>query len=644
MKRLMQSGFGVGLLALLVVIGALNTAQLHDLQQQVDAIKKGGGARVDTRGESVGEREIRTLPPSVSGTCYASAADEAAAADPANLLDTFTRPENWPTSMERGGTLKRMIGSEPPGLNLIASNNAADLSEMYKYITSNVAYQSPTNPDEWYPDLATKVTRSEDGLVYDVYLREGVKWHKPAVDLQDARYKWLAGDHVLTADDFVFALEMIKNPQVVGRAAALRTYFEAWDRIEAVDPLHFRVHVKEDTYLNLSLVLDLQPMPRWLYMYDEDGHAFDAANWGDKQNSHWYNQKGIGVGMYRFVEWEQGVRITLEQNPAYHNACLPPAFDRVEMKVLKDQQAWLRYLKTRQLDYTFVQPQQYLSEIKDKAPYLGEEHLKLATTNEASYFYFGWNQTRPMFSDKRVRRALTHALDRQGLVDSVFAGLGEVTSGPFDRSNPCYDHTIKPLAYDLDEAKRLLDEAGWTDTDGDGLRDKVIDGKKVPFAFTMVIYGGSTEYETLSRVYREALQRIGIKLTAQPLEWAAQLKKIGERDFDAYSGAWVPSWEVDLYQIWHSTEADKPGSSNYVSFRDPEGDRIAEALRREFDTEKRTDLCHQFHALVHEEQPYTFFYQRKRSFVYWDHMNTPVFSKLNPYRDNRLMSFATRPE
>ncbi len=641
MKRLMQSGFGVGLLAVLVVIGVVNTAQLHNLELKVAALSGIGGVRT---GPATVATDAVVVPLTPGERCYASPADQAVADDPANLLGTFVSPANGPTSMVPGGTLKRLIGSEPPGLNLIASNNAADLSEMYKYITSAVAYQSPTNPDEWYPDLATKVTRSEDGLVYDVYLREGVKWHKPAVDLTDPRYAWLAEDHFLTADDFKFQLELIKNPQVVGRAAALRTYFEAWDRVEVVDPLHFRVHTKENIYLNQSLVFEMQPMPRWLYMYDEDGHAFDATNWGEKQNNHWYNQKGIGVGMYRFVEWEQGVRITFERNDAYHNTCLPPAFDRMEMKVLKDQQAFLRYLKTRQLDYTFVMPQQYISELKDKEPYLDEEHLKLAIHDEASYFYFGWNQSRPMFADKRVRRALTHALDRQGLIDNVFGGLGTITSGPFDQSNPCYDHSIAPLAYDLDEAKRLLDEAGWTDTDGDGLRDKVIDGKSVPFEFTMVIYGSSTEYETLARVYREALQRVGIKLTAQPLEWAAQLKKVSERDFDAYSGAWVPAWEIDLYQLWHSTEADKPASSNYVSFRNPEGDRIAEALRREFDPAKRTELCHQFHALVHEEQPYTFFYQRKRPVLYWDHMNTPVFSKLNPYRDNRLMSFATRPE
>lgn len=647
MKRLLQSGFGVGLLVLLVVIGAVNTAQLHNLEAKVAAIaaQVESGVKV-TSGASASRVSAEAVTSQLGGAvCFGSPSEQAALEDPDNLLTPYTFPPNWPDTISRGGTLKRMIASEPPGLHLIASSNAADLSEMYRYITSRVAYQSPNDPDSWHPDLATKVTSSADGLVYDVYLREGVYWHAPTVDLADPRHAWLNVEHALTADDFAFTVAMIKNPQVVGRAAALRNYFDGVDRVEVVDPLHFRVHMNEKLYTNASLVLDLEPMPRWLYLFDEDGTRFDDATWGDKQNNHWYNQSGIGVGMYRFVEWQQGVRIVLERNEAYHGqTCLAPTFDRIELNVLKDQQAWLRNLKTRQLDYTPLQPQQYKAEVLGKEPYLGEPGLKLAIGQEASYSYFGWNQDRPLFQDKLVRRALTHALDRQGLLDSVFAGLGEVTTGPFDQSNPCYDSSIEAWPYDLEEAKRLLDEAGWKDSDGNGIRDRLIDGKKVPFEFTMVIYGSSAEYETLARVYREALLEVGIRMTAQPLEWAAQLKKTAERDFDAYSGAWAPTWDIDLYQVWHSKEADKPESSNYVSFRNPEGDRIAEALRREFDPEKRVELCHQFHALVHEEQPYTFFYQRKRPMLYWEHMNDPVFSKINPYRDARLFSFATRPE
>jgi len=642
MKRLLQSGAGVVLLLVLLVLALINTAQLHNLEARLGAI--------ESEGVKVGSSKTTTASASPAGavftaqagsTCYASAEDEEALKDPTNLLKPFRYSNDWPARIQLGGALRRQIASDPPGLNLYASNNAADVSEMYRYAGARLAFQSTHDPDQWYPDLATRVTRSADGLVYDVWLRKGVKWHAPAADMADPRHAWLAADHEVVADDFVFALEVIRNPQVLGRAAAIRTYHESWKEIEVVDPHHFRVHFSEDNYMNQPVLLDFQPFPRWLYQYDEDGKPADAPTWGEKLNGHWYNQKAIGAGPYRFVEWEPGVKMVFEKAESYHLAkCLPAFFDRIEITMLKDQQAWLRYLSTKKLDYTQIMPAQWVNEVKDKEPYLGQDGLRLLVHPESSYFYFGWNQLRPMFADKRVRTALTLALDRQGLLDGVFGGLGAVTSGPFDQAHPCYDASIAPLPYDLTRAGQLLDEAGWVDSNGNGLRDKLIDGKRVEFEFTMVLYGGSTEYETLARVYGDALQRLGIRMIPQPLEWAAQLKKLQERDFDAYSGAWVPAWEVDLMQIWHSSEAAKPGSSNYVSFRSAEGDRIAEALRREFDPEKRVGLCHAFHALLADEQPYTFFYQRKRPMLYWSEMNTPVISRMSPHRDARLLSFA----
>lgn len=637
MKRLLQSGFAVVLLLLLVGIAVINTAQLHSVEAKLAAIEAGG---VKVSGDRAAAAASTAAP--TTGACYASPEVEEAAKDPANLLAPWELPPEYPSTVVRGGTLRRVIGQDPPGLNLLASNNAADLAELYRYMTSRVAHQSTHDPDHYYPDLAYKVTRTDDGLTYDVYLRKGVKWHAPPAEvLDDPRHAWMKGDHEVTAEDFKFTYDIVMNPQVTGRAAALRTYFEPWKAVEVVDPHHFRVHFKENVFINRTLVLDMEPMPRWLYLRDEDGREFDASNWGEKQNDHWYNQRGIGAGMYRFEAWEPGVRITLVANPDYHNQkCLPPAFDRIESLVLKDQQAYLRYLKTGQADFTFMQPQQYLAEVKGKTPYLGEPGLELSFHPESAYFYVGWNQDRPWFGDPKVRLAMTHALDRKTLVDSVFAGLGKVTSGPFDQANPCYDPSIEPWPYDLQRARELLDEAGWTDGDGDGVREKVIDGKKVPFEFSLLIYGGSTEYETLSRVYREALLSVGVKMNVQAVEWAAQLQKMNERDFDAVTAAWVPSWEIDLYQIWHSSEADKPESSNRYGIRDPEVDRIAEALRREFDLEKRVELCHQFHRRVHETQPYTFFYQRQRAVLYWEHLNPPVYSKLTPFRDLRYFSFA----
>jgi ABC-type transport system substrate-binding protein len=299
-------------------------------------------------------------------------------------------------------------------------------------------------------------------------------------------------------------------------------------------------------------------------------------------------------------------------------------------------------LKTKELDITRVQPEQYRTEIlQAKGPYLGDPRIQFAKYPETSYFYIGWNGDRPWFKDPLVRRAMTHALDRPAILENVFHGLGALTTGPFPQQSPCYDKSIEAWPYDLAAAAVLLDQAGWVDSDGDGIRDKVIDGTKTPFAFQMVIYGSSTEWDTIANIYREALMSIGVKMDPVALEWSTHLQKVEDRDFDAVSLSWVPAWEADLMQIWHSQEADRPKSSNRIGFRNKDADRIAEALRREFDQDKRVALCHEFHALVHDLQPYTFVYQRHRAALYWDYVNTPEFSLVPPIRDARYWSFAT---
>ena len=127
------------------------------------------------------------------------------------------------------------------------------------------------------------------------------------------------------------------------------------------------------------------------------------------------------------------------------------------------------------------------------------------------------------------------------------------------------------------------------------------------------------------------------------VEWSTMLKTMDDGDFDAYTGAWVANWENDWYQLWHSTEADRPKSSNRIYFKNKQADRLIEEMRLEFDRDKQVSLCKRFHALMHEEQPYTFFYQRTRAVLYWDYMNELLFSLDYPYREMRFFSFRRPP-
>mgnify|MGYP003881878199 CR=1 FL=1 len=644
MSKMAQSGFVMASLGLILGISVFNAVQLDN----VESISIENQKRIKELEERVSKGVRVTSSSGNGGSTKAAGCDQECEdlKDSANLLTARPRPWIDAEKVERGHTFRRKEGSDPRGLNpYIASG--ADNYMLNLWMGDTLAWPHFDDPSKYFPMLATKVT-SEDGKTYRIHLREGVYWHKPAVDWDSGNFEWLKGDgpdgrHELTSDDYAFVFDMFENTQVAGRVSSLRPYVDKLVRFEVTGRYSFEVEFSEKLYTNLPIILALPPSPRWLYMYDEDGNKYDDATWGLKVNEHWYNQKGIGTGAYRFVEWDAGVKIELEANDEYWGE--PPAFDRVLISIVKDQNAWPRKLKAGELDMTQMQPEQYATEIKDNKTgvYLGNERIKHDVHDTLGYFYLGWNLDKPKFADKRVRQALTMAFNRQGLVENIFHGLGNVTSGPFGQQTSCYDQSIKPWPFDLDGAKAKLAEAGWTDTDGDGVIDKVIDGEKVDFEFTMLIYGSSTEYATVAEVYREDLLSIGIKMIPSAVEWSTMLKKMDEREFDVYTGAWVLSLPTDLMQIWHSKEADKAKSSNRIGFRNAEADRIAEALRTEFDEARRVELCHQFHALVHEEQPYTFIYQRRRPVLYWDHLNTPEWELQYPHRDIRHFSFHTEP-
>ncbi len=658
MKQLLQSSFVVAAMAVLLIFGVVNTCQINNLergilanQRAIAALQKNGVSVVhNPRGGQNQAAATRTGSPATAGggalgrdNILSAAQEREALKDPNNFLQPHERPLINNPDVAYGGTLRFQIGSDPRGMNQYIANGA-DVSALARYMGNRIATRRVDNLDVYAPELAVKITTPDNGLTYHITLRKGVMWHKPVVDWDSGRYEWLRGDHELTSDDFKFVFDMVDNKQVAGRISQLRNYFETVKKFEVTGRYSFTVHFSKRQFSNRSLILDLDPLPRWLYQYNEDGDRFDDATWGLKLNEHWYNQKMIGTGPFEFVAWEPGVKIEIKRNENYWGE--RPAFDRVIMFISKDQNAWPRKLKTGEYDYTQLQPEQYRTEVLEaQGPILGKPGIKELQQPTLGYFYIGWNHDTPYFDTKEARQAMTLAFNRRGIIENVFAGLGELTTGPFGQQSPCYDKSIEPWAFDLELAAKKLDAAGWSDTDGDGIRDKVVGGEKIPFEFTMLLYGGSSEYATLANVYKENLLQVGVKLNPRAVEWSTMLKKMDEREFHAYTGAWVLDWETDLMQIWHSKEADKPKSGNRIGFRNKDADRIAVALRSEFDNEKRIGLCHEFHALVHQEQPYTFIYQRNRPFLYWDYLNEPQFSLLYPYRDIRHFSFReSRPD
>ncbi|MDO8462406.1 MAG: ABC transporter substrate-binding protein, partial [Deltaproteobacteria bacterium] len=312
---------------------------------------------------------------------------------------------------------------------------------------------------------------------------------------------------------------------------------------------------------------------------------------------HPLNRSPIGTGPYRFHSWKTNESIRIIRNEEYWGT--KPEIREIAFEVIAEDTVALQVLKKGGLDFAGLRPIQWVKQTGSR--HFNEQFQKMKYSTPG-YSFIGWNNKSPYFADKRVRKAMTFLVNRKELMEKVNFGLGEITTGPFYTDSPDYDRSIIPIPYDPAEAKRLLAEAGWKDTDGDGLLDR--DGR--PFRFEFLIPSGRRFAELLSTILKEDLSKMGIDVKIRKLEWAVFVKTLDERKFDAVTLGWVFGFDQDPYQVWHSSQAEK--GSNFVGFRDKEADHLIEMGRREFDRGKRAHLYQEFHKLIDEEQPYSFLF------------------------------------
>lgn len=550
------------------------------------------------------------------------------------------RDTHWPApGANLDGTFVRGFWTgDPKGFNPLLENSSTVIEFVEYWVTYQLGERNVwTDPEKWHGEAAWRLEITDDGKQFTFYLRPGMTWHQPAVNLDDPKYAWLRGPHPYTAEDFVFTLDLTLNPAV--ESGPLRNYFQDLESYEAVDPLTLVLRWKKKQFTNLSFsIAGIIPLPKFLYAYDEDGRPLPPETIGARFNRHWYNNKGVlGAGPYRLASYVPGSKIVLERNEAFVGP--KPAIKTLVYPIYTDTNQTLLRLKAHELTFGELQPGQYRDEVlqyenvanKPNSPFL-DGRIRCQTQSDMSYRYVGWNLQRPYFSDKRVRRAMTSAFDRKRIIDNVYSGIGELVTHPYGPNSTFHDPSIQPIPFDLAAARRLLSEAGWTDTDGDGLIDKALAGsaKRTPFEFTTMINNGRKETRIAADILREDLLKIGVKMNIDAIEWSLFIKRLDEKAFDAYFGALGVLYEPDLFQMFHSSQADIPKGTNRVGFRNREADELIEKLRVTLDAAERTRLLRRFHQLFDEEQVFSVFMNPKMIYCFWSELQNVTFSKVYP--------------
>ncbi|MCD6412859.1 MAG: peptide-binding protein [Elusimicrobia bacterium] len=416
-------------------------------------------------------------------------------------------------------------------------------------------------------DLAESWDVTPDGLTIVFHLRKNVLWHdgKP-----------------FTSRDVLFTYEKLVDPKV------LTPFSSDYKRIASV-------RIPDDYTVKVKYKEPFAPaLESWgIGIIPE--HIFSKGDF----NKNPANRKPIGTGPYRFVRWDPGEKIILEKNENYFEKT--GNISRIVYRIIPDATVQFLELKKQAIDIMGLTPYQYKFEATGK---LFDRFYKKFNYPSFSYTYLGFNLKNLLFRDKKVRQAIAYAIDKKAIIGAVLQGEGVPISAPYPPTSWAYNPNVKKYPHNSEKAKILLEKAGWRDRDGDGIREK--DGRK--FSFTVLTNQGNKMREECATIIQDELKKVGIEMKIRILEWASFIHQyIDPRKFEAVILGWSLSRDPDQFSIWHSSEMRK-GGYNFVSYSNPEVDRLLAEGRRTFDIEKRKKIYFRLQEILADDQPYCFLY------------------------------------
>lgn len=541
------------------------------------------------------------------------------------------------TGAENGDWIIKQEMSDAEKLNPTVTNDAT-AQGIYLYI-----FESLLSVDRTTYVLKPLIAKSlpvvsDDHLTYTFDLKENV----------------IFSDGVpLTGEDVIFTMKTIKNPFT--DAQATRNYFADLKSVELVDGNKYKVrfNMSKPYFRAVFSIGDMSITPR--HILDKDGmndkftwedfeaaqKTFDAKKFPEMQkyadflNSEEVSREKkyvIGSGPYILDKWTTGQSITLSRSNNYWNKSEIPNFpNKLIFKTIKDQNAAVVAAKNKETDYMeVIQPIDFVENVKNPEQF----NLRKALVTEPAYNYISWNNQHPIFSDKKVRWAMAYAIDRRSIIDKIVYGMGTPIQSHIFIKSRFHNSDLPEIPYDLNKAKQLLLEAGWKDTDGDGIIDKIIEGKKTDFRFTFT-NNTNPKRKKVILILIEQLKQLGIEASIQEYEWSVFLDKIKKHQFDTCFAGWqLTVTPDDPYQIWHSSQATGEGS-NHFSYINPESDKLLEENRMEFDDNKRMEILKKWQKIIYDDQPVTFLWSEPSRYLYSDrYRNTRWYS----YPDSPLLN------
>ncbi len=422
------------------------------------------------------------------------------------------------------------------------------------------------------PKLAKSFEIMHGGLAFRFELHDHIKWHD---------------GQPFTADDVVHSFNILMDPRT---PSSYTVEYEKVKSVTAIDPYTVEVSYAEPYAPALGT---------WASFFVIPKHLVPSA---EKITRNPLNRRPIGTGPYKFVSWTTGDRLVLEANDQYFEG--RPNIDQYVYRIIPDQQTMFLELKSKGLDRMGLTPVQWQRQTNNKN---FTKQFNKYQWNGLGYTYMGFNMARPLFKNKKGRKALYHAVNRKEIVDGVLLGLAREALGPYPPDMWYTNPNLPNYDYSAQKAMTLLSEAGYTEKDSDGYLVK--NGKR--FSFEVVTNQGNAQRQKTAEIMQRNFKDVGVEMNIRIVEWAAFLEKfVNTRNFDAVILGWGLGPEPDQKNFWHSTQTG-PTEFNFVSYSNPEVDKLLEAGVRTFDKASRIEIYYKLQEILVEDVPYIWLYVPK---------------------------------
>jgi peptide/nickel transport system substrate-binding protein len=440
---------------------------------------------------------------------------------------------------------------------------------------------------------------------------------------------WDDGQPV-TGYDYEFSVKLLFNPKLPLQAYASYFEFVKDIRVDAANPRKFTVITDRKYILNDGVVSNVTMMPR--HLYDPEGLMKDFSfqdlsrperaaaiaedprlqQFADAFLSPKYGREVVsGSGPYKVVDWVDDQRIVFAKKENWWGDKLAGTYnllaaypDTIIFLPIPDQTAAVAALKSEDYDIGFELETNQFMELRQDS--FLQNVYNYYTPPRFAYFYVAMQNRNPKLADKRVRQALARLIDMDAVIRDQYNGLGERIIGPFLPDKKYYHKGLQPVAMDVEGARRLLAEAGWKDSNGNGILDKLMDGQLTELSLTFLYTPGVTFQENFTELFLNNVRQAGVEIVREPVESNVMGQRLRNGEYElAGRGASAYPLPDDPKQLFH-TDSAQPGGSNYTRFGNAETDALIEEIRSTTDEAKRNALYQKFQEVIYEEQPMIF--------------------------------------